>query len=152
MANRKNGNRRIGVGSMGCGPSSAGGEGVSGAVAVDVGRVIRGACRGFARATDWRHRSHIVSHHRDAGLEKLGTGYKLSENHEGLHSGRYISVTVLQAANAVAIKGGYYDGYWQPKTVYRESMPLKEVTAQALGCLLMEMHDRLCGGDWPQAT
>ena len=76
----------------------------------------------------------------------------MSENHEGLHSGRYISVTVLRAANAVAIKGGYYDGYWQPKTVYKESMPLKEVTAQALGCLLMGMHDRLCSVDRAQAT
>jgi len=152
MVNRKNGNRRIGAGSMERAPSSAGSGGISGAVAVDVGRVIRGACRGFARATDWRHRSHIVSHHRDAGLEELGTGYKLSENHEGLHSGRYISVTVLRAANAVAIKGGYYDGYWQPKTVYKESMPLKEVTAQALGCLLMGMHDRLCSVDRAQAT
>ena len=71
----------------------------------------------------------------------------MTENHEGLHSGMYISVSVLGAAGAVAIKGGYYDGYWQPRIVHRESMPLKEVTAEALGCLLMEMHGRLCNGD-----
>ena len=70
----------------------------------------------------------------------------MSEDHEGLHSGRYIDVSVLRAANAVSIKGGYYDGYWQPRTVYRESVPLKEFTAHALDCLLMEMHDRLCNG------
>jgi hypothetical protein len=60
-----------------------------------------------------------------------------------LHSGRYISVSVLRAANALAVKGGYYDRYWQPKTVYKESVPLREVTAQDLGRLLMEIHDRL---------
>ena len=76
----------------------------------------------------------------------------MSEDHEGLHSGRYINVSVLRAANAVSIRGGYYDGYWQPRTVYRESMPLKEVTAQTLGCLLTEMHDRLRNGDRGQAT
>jgi hypothetical protein len=79
-------------------------------------------------------------------------GYRLSEDHEGLHSGRYIDVSVLWSANAVAVEGGYHDGYWQPRIIYRESMPLKEFTAQTLGCLLMEMHDRLCNGDGAQTT
>lgn len=131
---------------------SAGGRGIPGTIVVDVGRIMRGACHSFARAVDWQHRSHIVSHHGDGGLEELGTGYKLCENHEGLHSGRYISVSVLQAANALAIKGGYYDRYWQPKTVYRESVPLREVTAQGLGRLLMEMHERLSRHTQTEAT
>jgi len=152
MTNRKNGNRRVGVGSMGRGASSAENEGVSAAGAIGVDRVIRDTCRGFARAVDWQHRSQIASHHRDSGLEDLGTGYKLSEDHEGLHSGRYISVSVTRAADAVAIKGGYYDGYWQPRIVYRESVLLKEITTQTLGCLLMEMHERLCNGNRGQAT
>jgi hypothetical protein len=118
----------------------------------DVGRSIRGACRSFASAVDWQHGSRILSNHGDGGLEELGTGYKLSENHEGLHSGRYISVSVLWAANALAIKGGYYDRYWQPKTVHQESIPLREVTAQSLGRLLMEMHDRLCKCARTQST
>jgi len=122
---------------------SAGGKGIPGTIVVDVGGIMKGACHSFARAVDWQHRSHMVSHDGDGGLEELGTGYKLSENHEGLHSGRYISVRVLQAGNALAIRGGYYDRYWQPKTVYRESVPLREVTAQGLSRLLMEMHDRL---------
>jgi len=123
--------------------SSAGGRGIPGAILVDVGRITRGACRSFARAVDWQHGSHVVSHDGDSGLEELGTDYRLSEDHEGLHSGRYISMSVLRAANALAIRGGYYDRYWQPKTVYKESLPLREVTAQGLGRLLMEMHDRL---------
>ena len=152
MTNRKNGNRQVGVGSMRREASSTGGGGVSRAGAVDVDRVIRDTCRGFARAVDWQHRSQIASSHRDGRLEELATGYRLTENHEGLHSGMYISVSVLGAGSAVAIKGGYYDGYWQPRAVHRESMPLKEVTSEALGCLLMEMHGRLCSGDGVQAT
>jgi hypothetical protein len=60
-----------------------------------------------------------------------------------LHSGSYISVSVLRAANALAIRGGYYDSYRQPKIVFKESLPLREVTAQGLGSLLMEMYGRL---------
>ena len=76
----------------------------------------------------------------------------MTENHEGLHSGMYINVTLLRAANALAIKGGCYDRYWQPQTLHRESVPLNEVTAQSLGCLFMEMHDRLCHGQRAQVT
>ncbi len=145
-------NGQVGAGSSERVLPSAGGRGIPGTIVVDVGRIMKGACHSFARAVDWQHRSHIVSHHGDGGIEEIGTGYKLSENHEGLHSGRYISVSVLQAANALAIKGGYYDRYWQPKTVYRESVPLREVTAQGLGRLLMEMHERLSRHTQAEAT
>jgi hypothetical protein len=123
--------------------SSTSDRGIPGAIAVDVGRIIRTACRSFARAVDWQNGSHFVARHGEAGVEERRIGHKLSENHQGLHSGRYISVSVLGAANAVAIKGGYYDRHWQPKTVYRETVPFREVTAQGLGRLLMEMHNRL---------
>jgi len=119
------------------------GGGIARAMSGDVDRSIRGACHCFAHAVDWQQGSHVVSHDGDSGFEELGTGYRLSEDHEGLHSGRYISVSVLRAANVLAIRGGHYDRYWQPKTVYKESVPLREVTAQGLGRLLMEMHDRL---------
>jgi hypothetical protein len=111
----------------------------------DVGRSIREACHCFACAVDWQNGYHIVSRHRNGGPEELGTDCRLSENHEGLHSGSYISVSVLRAANALAIRGGYYDSYRQPKTVFKESLPLREVTAQGLGSLLMEMYGRLDG-------
>ena len=152
MTIRKNGNRRIGAGSTGREASSAESEGVSGAGAASVVRVIRGACRGFARAADWRQVALVDPQGGDSGAEGPGVGYRLSEDHEGLHSGRYIHVRVLPAAHAIAIKGGYYDGYWQPRTLYRESVPLKEVTGQTLGRLLMEMHGRLRNGDRAQAT
>jgi hypothetical protein len=150
MATRKNGNRRFGAGAVRRAPSSA--ESGSISTAIDVDKVIRGTCRGFARAADWRHDSHFSPRGGDNGAEGLVAGYRLSEDHEGLHTGRYIIVSVLRAANAVAIKGGYYDGYWQPRTVYRESVALKEVTSQTLGCLLAEMHDRLCSDGRPQGT
>jgi len=152
MVVRRNGNRRAGAGSMGRVPSSAESRGTPRAVAVDVDRVIKDTCRGFARAADWRQVSHGASRRGDCEPGGPGTGYRLSEDHEGLHSGRFIDVSVLQAANAVAVRGGYYDGYWQPRTVYRESVPLKEVTSRTLGSLLMEMHDRLCSGVRAQAT
>ncbi len=152
MVDKKNGNRRLGAASMGYAPSSAENGCIPGRVMVAVDRVIKDACRGFAHAADWRQVSHVELRGGDLGAEGPGTGYRLSENHEGLHSGRYISVSVMRAVNAVAIEGGYYDGYWQPKTVYRKSIPLNEVTAQALGCLLMEMHDRLFDGDRGQVT
>lgn len=78
-------------------------------------------------------------------------GFRLSEDHEGLHSGRYIDVSVLRAANALSVKGGYHDGYWQPRIVCRESLPLKEVTAQALAYMLTEMHNRLRSVDRAQS-
>jgi len=121
------------------------GDGIVTATVDDVGRSIREACHCFACAVDWQNGSHIVSHHRNGGPEELGTDYRLSENHEGLHSGCYISVSILPAANALAISGGYYDSYHQPKTVFKESLPLREVTAQGLGGLLMEMYGRLAG-------
>jgi hypothetical protein len=119
------------------------GDGIVTATVDEVGRSIREACHCFACAVDWQNGSHIASHHRNGGPEELGTDYRLSENHEGLHSGKYISVSVLRAANALAIRGGYYDSYRQPKTVHQESIPLREVTARSLGSLLMEMHDKL---------
>lgn len=142
MIDSKIRNQRVDAGLTERAGVSIGGD-IAEAMAGDVGRSIRGACHGFARAVDWQHHSRIVSHPGDGGLGELGMGYKLSENHEGLHSGRYISVSVLRAANALAVRGGYYDRYRQPKTVYKESVPLREVTAQGLGRLLMEMHDRL---------
>lgn len=124
---------------------------MSEAVAADIERVIKSTCHDFARAADWRQVS-LVPRNGDRGSGVAGLGYRLSENHEGLHSGRYISVSVVRAENAVAITGGYYDGYWQPRTVHSESVPLKEATSRGLGCLLMEMHDRLCSDDRLQAT
>ena len=59
MVDKKNGNRRVGAGSTGHAPSSAESGGVCGGVTVDVDRVIKGACRGFARAADWRQVSHV---------------------------------------------------------------------------------------------
>ncbi|MBN2099642.1 MAG: hypothetical protein JW753_08610 [Dehalococcoidia bacterium] len=152
MADKKNGNRRLGAGVVKRAPSSAGSGGDSGATPVDLVRVIKSTCRGFARAADWRQISHAAPRSGDCGTEGPATGYRLSEDHEGLHSGRYISVTVMRGANSVAIEGGYHDAYRQPRTVRKESVPLEEVTAQALGSLLMEMHDRLCNGDRRQAT
>jgi hypothetical protein len=121
------------------------GGGIARVTVDDVGRSIREACHRFACAVDWQQGFYVVSHHRNGGSEELGTDYRLSENHEGLHSGCYISVSILPAANALAIRGGYYDSYRQPNTVCKESMPLREVAAQSLGSLLMEMHDRLDG-------
>ena len=115
-------------------------RGCSVATAVDAGRIVREACRRFARDVDWQHRAHIAS---NGGGDDPGPGCRLSENHEGLHSGRYISVNVARAANSLVVRGGYYDRCRQPQAVYRQAMPLGEVTAQSLGCLLMEMHDGL---------
>lgn len=136
-------NQWVDTGIVGRVLSTADDRGVPRGIVVDLGGIVRGACRSFARTVDWQYSSQTVSCHGDSGLEDLEAGYKLSEDHEGLHSGRFISVSVLWAANALATKGGYYDRYWQPRTVYKQSVPLREVTAQALGRLLMEMHDRL---------
>ena len=152
MIGKKNGNRRIGAGLRRRVPSSAGSKDISGATAVDVGGVVRGACHNFILAADWQQAANGALHQEDGGLEDLVAGYRLSENHEGLHSGMYIDVTLLRAANALAIKGGCYDRYWQPQTLHRESVPLNEVTAKSLGCLLMEIHDRLCHGQRAQVT
>ena len=144
-------NQQVGAGLTERVQSSAGG-GIAGAMVDDVGRTIRKACRFFVCAVDWQQGSYVVSHHRNGGPEELGTGCRLTENHEGLHSGSYIGVSILPAANALAIRGGYYDSYRQPKTVYKESVPLREVTAQGLGRLLMEMHDRLARCTRTQST
>jgi hypothetical protein len=105
----------------------------------DAGRVVREACRRFARDVDWQHRTYIAP----GGGEDPGPGWRLSENHEGLHSGRYISVHVVPAANSLVVRGGYYDHCRQPQPVYRQYLPLGDVTAQGLGSLLREMHDGL---------
>jgi hypothetical protein len=115
------------------GLSAADERDVAKGMVAEPGGIVKGACRSFARAVDWQHSSRAEA------------GHKLSEDHEGLHSGRFISVSVVRTANALAVKGGYYDTYCQPTTVYRESVPLREVTSDGLGRLLVEMHDRLGG-------
>lgn len=107
----------------------------------EAGRVVREVCRRFARDVDWQHRSHIAP----AGGDDPGPGWELSENHEGLHSGRYITIHLLPAMDSLLVKGGYYDQCRQPQPVYRQHLPLGEVTAQGLGRLLMEMHSGLGG-------
>jgi hypothetical protein len=52
-------------------------------------------------------------------------------------------VSIMPAASALDIGGGYYDSYGQPKTVCKESMLLGEATAQKIGSTLMGMYDRL---------
>lgn len=151
MVTRKNGNRRLGTGSTGRRPSSSESGGINLPTAVDINRVMREACRDFARIADWRQVPNIASRNAEQGQGGSKTGFRLSEDHEGLHSGRYIDVSVLPAANALSVKGGYHDGYWQPRIVCQESMPLKEVTAQVLGCLLTEIHNRLCSVDQAQS-
>ena len=118
----------------------AGGSSNHGGMA-DAGRVVREACRRFARDVDWQHRAHIAP----GGGEDPGPGWRLSENHEGLHAGRYISVHLVPAANALVVKGGYYDRCRQPQPVYRWCLPLGDVTAEGLGGLLAEMHYGLGG-------
>lgn len=113
--------------------SATGGGDAEAGMATDLGGTVKGACRSFARAVDWQHSS------------RPDAGHTLSEDHEGLHSGRFISVSIVGTANALAVKGGYYDSYCQPMTVCRESVPLREVTSDGLGRMLMEMHERLGG-------
>jgi hypothetical protein len=120
---------------------SLGGSIFTKAVLNDAARTTRQACRTFARAVDWQYVA--CARNGDSSPAESVAKHRLSENHEGLHSGMFITVSVLKAAHAVAIKGGYYDSHWQPTPVYRESIPLKEATAQALGHLLVEMHERL---------
>lgn len=151
MVVRKNGNRRFGTGSTGQRPSRSESGGISVPLAVDINRVVREACRSFARAADWRQVPNVALRNAEWGPGSSETGFRLSEDHEGLHSGRYIDVSVLRAANALSVKGGYHDGYRQPRIVCRESMPLKEVTAEGLGCLLTEMHNRLRSVDRAQS-
>lgn len=145
-------NGQSGVGLVEPVPLLADGNGIPDVIVVDVGRIVGGACRRFARAVDWQHRSHIASNQGNGGLQDLGPGYRLSENHEGLHSGRYISVSVVLAANALSIRGGYHDRCWQPKAVYSESVPLGEVTAEGLCHLLVDMHDGLGKSARAQST
>ncbi len=107
--------------------------------AVEAGRIVRQVCRSFARDVDWQHRTRISSNGRGDGP---GPGCCLSENHEGLHSGRYITVDVV-AGGKLVVRGGYYDRCLQPQPVYRQSVPLGELTAQGLGSLLRDMHQGL---------
>ena len=137
----------VGAGPLERKSSSAGGHGIQAAGEAGAGRLLRDACRNFARAVDWRYVSRVMPRDGDSGLEDLRVGHLLSENHEALHSGMYINVSVVRGANALLVKGGCYDRYLQPRNVYTESVPLSEVTGQALGHLLMEMHDRLGRSD-----
>ncbi len=121
---------------------SSDGSGRPGAPPVPAGRIVRDTCRRFAREVDWQHRTHIAS---NGGGDDPGPGCRLSENHEGLHSGRFITVNVMRGGSSLVVRGGYYDRCRQPQPVYRKTVPLAEVTAQGLGSLLMEMHDGLGG-------
>ncbi len=147
MIDRRVGNQRVKAGQMGHIRSSAGGRGIDRAVVDDASKSVMKACHSFAGAVDWQQRIHIVSCHGDRRIEEQGMSYTLSENHEGLHSGRYITVSILPAAGALDIGVGYYDSYGQPNIVCKESLPLREATIQKLERTLMEMYDGLdrCG-------
>ena len=107
-----------------------------------VGSIKEASCE-FARAMDWQQSRHVVTCCGDRGVEVRGANYVLTENHEGLHSGNYIELSILASTDVLDIKGGYYDSYRQPKTVYSGSLALAGVTAEKLGRMLVEVHDKL---------
>lgn len=112
-------------------------------VVATIGRLIGEACRRFTRSVDWRHCPRFSLLSTDQGVRKHKLGYMLSENHEGLRSGNFITVNLSPSADALSIEGGYFDSYYQPNTVYVESMPLGEVTPQKVNRILLAMHDKL---------
>lgn len=136
----RNGQLRVGL-AEGDLLSSQGHEGEE-ARPAGVGRIVREVCRRFARDVDWQHRPHFW---RNGGGDGPGPGCRLTEEHEGLHSGRYISVNLVQASGCLVVRGGYYDRSRQPQAVYRQTVPLSEVTPGGLAGLLRQMHEGLEG-------
>ncbi len=136
----RNGQLRLGLSEDDLSSSQGNGQGGAGSGAV--GRVVRQACHRFARDVDWQQHMHGW---RNGGGDGPGPGCRLTEDHEGLHSGRFISINLAPASGHLVVRGGYYDRSRQPRAVYRQTVTLGELTPGRLDGLLRQMHDGLDG-------
>jgi|GEM_PF-6262495 len=114
------------------------------------GRALRGsrsaesakvvdACCSFADAVDWRFSSPSPMGSAGDGMMSM----QLTENEAALHAGSFIGLAIVPSKDALELRGGCFNMFYQPATVYEEFVSLSNLSAQALEKTLMDMHHRL---------
>lgn len=99
-----------------------------------------GACCNFAEAVDWQFCAPSgVGGTGGDGVMRI----RLTENEEALHVGNFIGLKVAPPDDTVELRGGCFNSFHQPATVYEEFLQLSDLSEQRLQQVLMDMHDRL---------
>ncbi len=101
---------------------------------------VADVCCSFADAVDWR----FCPESRTRSMDGDGvTSMRLTENEAALHVGSFIGLTVMPVKDTLELKGGCFNMYYQPATVYEEFLPLTGLSAERLERTLTEMHLKL---------
>ena len=117
------------------------GAGMAENVLIKAERTAGRVCRLFAEKSDWQHRCGVIGSSEDGALE--GRGHELTEDPAGLHSGRYIRLSVIAPDSALAVVGGYYDCWGRAQDVFDELILAERVSARRLDRLFTDMKDGL---------
>jgi hypothetical protein len=101
---------------------------------------VADVCCSFADGVDWR----FCPESRTRSMDGDGvTSMRLTENEPALHVGSFIGLTVMPVKDTLELKGGCFNMYYQPATVYEECLPLTGLSAERLERTLTDMHHRL---------
>lgn len=98
------------------------------------------ACCNFAEAIDWRF---CVPSRAEKATGDRAFSMMLSENETALHVGSFIGLTVMPSKDTVELRGGCFNMYYQPATVYEEFLPLSNLSPGRLERALIGMQHRL---------
>lgn len=112
---------------------------IPGSESVETSKIFETCCS-FAEAIDWRFCTPSATE-RMASNGALNI--MLSENETALHVGSFIGLTVMPTRDTVELRGGCFNMYYQPATVYEEFLPLSGLSRGRLERTLTDMQHRL---------
>jgi hypothetical protein len=105
----------------------------------EASKVINDCCS-FAEAVDWQYCGPSgFSGSDDDGVVRM----RLTENEGALHVGNFIGLKVTPSTDTLELRGGCFNNFHQPATVYEEFLQLSGLDERRLQQVLMDMHDRL---------
>jgi len=105
----------------------------------DIAKIVE-ICSSFAEDSDWRFSA-------SSGAETMAGdgsfGITLSENETALHVGTFIGLIVRPNKDTIELRGGCFNMYYQPATVYEEFVPISSLHPGRLEKALTDMQHRL---------
>jgi len=96
-------------------------------------------CHNFAEAVDWQFIPPSTS--RAAGDGSMIM--RLTENEAALRVGSFIGLRMMPAKDTLELKGGCFNMFYQPATVYEEFLTLSGLSPVQLEKTLLDMQLRL---------
>ncbi len=97
------------------------------------------ACQGFAEGVDWQFSLPSMSGSAGDGSMSM----KLTENEAALRVGSFIGLRMMPSKDTLELKGGCFNMFYQPATVYEEFLTLSGLSPLQLQKTLLDMQHRL---------